>query len=176
LISISDPKAGADRFREIWFALEGDAAAVGAAQRLVKGLGARHFRITASKKALYHAAALMASPNLTALFDIALQMLVRCGLSETRARNVLLPLVKSTLDNLTQQDPARALTGTFKRGDVATVRKHLSAIESQDLSEALRAYVVLGCHSIDLAGLKGTSRSEIQRLLRVTLKRLPENS
>src|SRR5262245_37891165 len=111
LLSISDPRTGADRLSAAFFSLEGDAAAKRVGQTIVHGLGAQSFSISADDKALYHAAALMASPNLTALFDIALEMLSRCGLSSGRARKVLLPLVQSTLDNLNSQAPSRALTG-----------------------------------------------------------------
>jgi predicted short-subunit dehydrogenase-like oxidoreductase (DUF2520 family) len=108
---------------------------------------------------------------MTALFDIAVEMLVRCGLSRTRARKILLPLVQSTLENLRNHDPARALTGTFKRGDIATVRKHVAAIESRGLLDALEAYVVLGRRSLALSG-HTPNEEEIQRLLtRVSLRK-----
>ncbi len=139
--------------------------AVRSARKIAREIGGRAFEINAESKALYHAAALMASPNMTALFDVALEMLTRCGLSRSNARKVLLPLVESTIHNLSAQDPSRALTGTFKRGDVATVRKHLAAIQSQDLKEALAAYVVLGRHSLRLAPRSGKQAVEIDDLL-----------
>jgi len=164
LISISDSETGAERLSDSFFSLEGDAAAVRRGRRIVRDLGSESFTISSDVKPLYHAAALMASPNLTALFDIAIEMLARCGLSRTRARKILLPLVKSTLDNLRSQDPTRALTGTFKRGDIATVRRHIAAIESQELRDALEAYVVLGRRSLALSG-SVPNEKEIQRLL-----------
>ncbi len=151
LVSISDPRVGAKALSQAFFSIEGDAAAIRLGKKLVRALGAQSFTIDTNMKPLYHAAALMSSPNLTALFDIAVEMLARCGLSRTRARLVLLPLVKSTVENLTTHDPARALTGTFKRGDIATVRKHLAAIESQDLRDALAAYRLLGRRSLTLS-------------------------
>lgn len=165
LVSISDSKTGAEWLTRAYFSVEGDAEAIRSARTLVRGIGGRAFEINAESKALYHAAALMASPNMTALFDVALEMLTRCGLSRSIARKVLLPLVGSTLHNLTTQDPSRALTGTFKRGDVATVRKHIDAIQSQDLKEALAAYVVLGRHSMKLAARSGKEAVEIDDLL-----------
>jgi predicted short-subunit dehydrogenase-like oxidoreductase (DUF2520 family) len=164
LISISDPVSGADWLTRAFFLLEGDAAAIRSGKQVVRDLGGHNFTIKADVKGLYHAAALMASPNMTALFDIALEMLVRCGLTRTRARQILLPLVRSTLDNLGAHDPAQALTGTFKRGDIATVKKHLAAIKSQNLDEALEAYVLLGKRSLSLADQTG-STNQIQRLL-----------
>ena len=131
---------------------------------LVRQLGGQSFQIRPEMKALYHAAALMASPNLTALFDIALEMLTRCGMSPIRARHVLLPLVESTLANLVRQDPRSALTGTFKRGDLATTVKHINAMKAEKLIEALQAYVVLGNRSLTLAN-HPRNEKEMRRLL-----------
>lgn len=165
LVSISDPRTGAEWLARAYFSLEGDAEAIRTGKQVVRDFGGQTFEIDAAAKALYHAAALMASPNMTALFDVALEMLTRCGLSRQKAQRVLLPLVESTVHNLSAQDPSRALTGTFKRGDLATVRKHIAAIESQNLSEALAAYVLLGLHSLKLAGGSGPQANEIKKVL-----------
>jgi predicted short-subunit dehydrogenase-like oxidoreductase (DUF2520 family) len=151
LISISNPETGANWLARAYYSLEGDSTALMVGRRLVRDLGGKSFQIKPEMKALYHAAALMASPNLTALFDIALEMLSRCGISTTRARQVLLPLVESTLANLVRQDTRSALTGTFKRGDLATAIKHINSIKGEKLIEALQAYVVLGNRSLELA-------------------------
>lgn len=151
LISISDSRSGSEKLASAYFSVEGDPKAVRVASLLVRDLGGRSFRIDSRRKALYHAAAITAAPNMTALFDIALEMLGRCGLSPQRAREVLLPLAESTLANLAMQDPAQALTGTFKRGDVSTVEKHLAALKSANLPQALAAYVLLGQRSLSLA-------------------------
>lgn len=164
LISISNPETGAQWLARAYYSLEGDSRAVMAGRRLVRQLGGKSFQIKPEMKALYHAAALMASPNLTALFDIALEMLSRCGISPTRARQVLLPLVESTLANLVRQDPRSALTGTFRRGDLATAIKHINSIKGEKLIEALQAYIVLGNRSLNLAKPSRNER-EMRRLL-----------
>jgi predicted short-subunit dehydrogenase-like oxidoreductase (DUF2520 family) len=151
LVSISESRAGAKLLTQAFFSIEGDAAAVRSGKSLVKALGGESFLIDSGRKALYHAAALTASPNLTALFDIAVEMLGLCGLKPGRARRILQPLVQSTVANLAKQDTARALTGTFKRGDKATVLKHLAALKEANLPQALAAYVILGQRSISLA-------------------------
>jgi len=137
----------------------------------VGDLGGQTFSVDARTKALYHAAALMASPNLAALVDIALEMLGRCGLAPNRARKILLPLIQSTLDNLATQTPSRALTGTFKRADIETVRRHLAAIYSQELFDALEAYVLLGRRSLKLANHSSSSRAAIDQILTQALKK-----
>ncbi len=176
LISISDKNGADDSLSHAFFSLEGDAAAIRVGKRMVQDLGGRSFVIDARRKPLYHAAAVMASPNLTALFDVALEMLNRCGISARRGRQILLPLVRSTLDNLVDQEPARALTGTFKRGDLATAKEHIDAIDSAGLTDALLAYTVLGRHSLDLSRLPKARRIEIEQLLERTLKRAIKGS
>lgn len=151
LVSISDSRTGAKSLTGAFFSIEGDIAAVRTAKSLVRDLGGESFQIDSDRRALYHAAALTASPQMTALFDLAVDMLGACGLNRGRARKILLPLVESTLANLGTQDPATALTGTFKRGDKATVKKHLAALKQADLPQALTVYVALGQRSIAMA-------------------------
>ena len=128
--------------------------------------------IDTDAKPLYHAAALMASPNLTALADIAIEMLEHVGISTNRARRILLPLINSTVENLVHQDPRRGLTGTFKRGDIATARMHLAAIASERLTDAMQAYITLGRRSLKLSDVSRTKRREMERLLDQALDEL----
>jgi predicted short-subunit dehydrogenase-like oxidoreductase (DUF2520 family) len=61
--------------------------------------------------ALYHAAASMASNFLVALVDAAGDALAAAGLPKDEGVAALLPLIRSTVDNLGQQGLPRALTG-----------------------------------------------------------------
>jgi predicted short-subunit dehydrogenase-like oxidoreductase (DUF2520 family) len=167
LVSITKPKAGAKLLSHAFFSVEGDRAAVTLARSLVSDLGGESFIIAAHHKALYHAAAVTASPQVTALFDIALEMLAVCGLSPNRARRVLLPLLESTVANLLTQDPSTALTGPFKRGDVDTVKKHLAALRTARLRDAIQAYVVLGEHSVAMARKKPVNAKALDELHRI---------
>ena len=173
LVSISDAVSGAKNLRAAFFCLEGDHAALRIARRIVDDLGGRAFSIEPGNKALYHAAAVMASGHMTALFDIALEMLVRCGLSRRRAREVLLPLVQSAVANLAVMEPAQALTGTFARGDLTTVQGHLAVLEKQALPAALAAYILLGQRSLSLVKkkAKASTSAQISRLLKRAEKR-----
>ena len=149
LVSVSEPKAGARLLREAFWCVEGDRHAVRLARALVRDLDGKSFSIASEKKPLYHAAAVMASGNVTALFDVASKMLVECGLTAKQAREVLLPLLSSAVNNLGHLDPARALTGTYARGDVETVKRHLAALEGNE--PTLEIYRVLGQWSLGLA-------------------------
>jgi predicted short-subunit dehydrogenase-like oxidoreductase (DUF2520 family) len=164
LISVSDPRAGASSLRGAFYCVEGERAAVAKARGIVRDLGGQSFSLDSRDKALYHAAAVMASGHVVALFDIAAGMLARCGLSKRRSRAVLLPLVQSTLDNLSQSEPARALTGTFARADTATVLRHLDTLAGQDLRDALAAYILLGRRSLQLAKENGADADALKQI------------
>jgi predicted short-subunit dehydrogenase-like oxidoreductase (DUF2520 family) len=154
LVSISEPQTGAGKLRGAFFCVEGDAAANRVARSIVKDLQGHSFHIASNSKPLYHAAAVMASGHVTALVSLATDMLVQCGLDEKTARRVLLPLLESTVANLSASEPAAALTGTFARGDLVTVRRHLRALSNERLTEALNAYKLLGRRSLELAKKK----------------------
>jgi predicted short-subunit dehydrogenase-like oxidoreductase (DUF2520 family) len=169
LVAVSDTEAGAESLRRAFYCVEGDAAAVRAARRVVRDLGGRSFSVRARDKALYHASALMTAGHTVALFDIAAALLARCGLSQSEARRVLFPLLVSAVENLSRQTPERALTGTFARADAETVRKHLAALRETGDTEALLTYALLGGRSLRLAARQGDADAarlkEIARLL-----------
>jgi predicted short-subunit dehydrogenase-like oxidoreductase (DUF2520 family) len=151
LVSVSEPTSGAEALRGAFYSVEGDAAAVRVARGIVRALEGRSFSIPSNRKPLYHAAAVMTSGHVVALFDLAIELLVHCGLKQKQARQVLLPLLESTVNNLLTSDVAHALTGTFARGDLATVQRHLQALADDKSADAFNAYALLGAHSLELA-------------------------
>ena len=147
LISVTDPQtpiAGA------FWCVEGEPRAVRLAKAIVRDLRGTSFSINSAEKPLYHAAAVMTAGHVTALFDVALEMLVACGLTRKTARQILQPLLASAVHNLETKDPAEALTGSFARGDVETIKRHLAALKDHKLVDALELYCKLGKRSVKL--------------------------
>jgi predicted short-subunit dehydrogenase-like oxidoreductase (DUF2520 family) len=165
LISISGEVNQTQPFSGIHFSLEGDPDAIRLVRQLVRNLGGKSFLIDGERKPLYHAAAVMAAPNVTALIDVAIEMLSHCGIGLSTARQMLLPLIQSTVTNLVKQDPRRALTGTFKRGDYDTVKVHLAAIASERLTDALSVYATLGRRSLKISGVPKSRQRAIENLM-----------
>lgn len=172
LVSVSESRAGAKSLGNAFYCVEGDQVAIRMARKMVRDLGGTSFSIKPENKALYHAAALLAAGHLTALIDLAIEMLVSAGLNRPDAQKVLLPLVESAVANLKNSPPARALTGTFARGDLATVERHLKALtrkaESKNLADSLEVYRLLGLRSLELAkknGLDARIAKRIRKLL-----------
>lgn len=164
LVSVSDSILGAERFKNAYFCIEGDGEAVKAAENIVKNLGGKPFSIETECKTLYHASAVTACGHLVALVDAAIEMLTMCGLTEKAARKILLPLVKTTIENLSEQTPARALTGTFARADVATMEKHIETLKENVSNEALKVYLQLGFRSLHLAKEQGASAENLEKM------------
>ncbi|HEV2836641.1 MAG TPA: Rossmann-like and DUF2520 domain-containing protein [Pyrinomonadaceae bacterium] len=157
LISVSSPQTSLEG---AFWCVEGDRRAVQVSKTIVRDLGGESFSIRSAEKPLYHAAAVMASGHVVALFDVALEMLVQCGLTRKTARRILHPLLASSVRNLETQDTSQALTGTFSRGDVETVKRHLAALKGHKLADALELYCKLGKRSLKVTR-KGTRITRI---------------
>lgn len=164
LVSISDARRGADKFANAYFCVEGGTEAVKVAEDIVKKLGGKSFSVPTEYKTLYHAAAVTACGHLVALVDAAVEMLTVCGLDESNARKVLLPLIKSTVENLETQTTAEALTGTFARADAETLAKHLAVFSENVAPEILEIYLLLGARSLDLAETRGARRESLEKM------------
>jgi predicted short-subunit dehydrogenase-like oxidoreductase (DUF2520 family) len=163
LTSISDPISGAGQFNGAYFCVEGSRKAVATARRLVRSLGGTAFNVKSSKKALYHAAAVMAAGHITAVFDCSLEMLTDCGISRQTGSKILLPLVKSTIDNLETKLPERALTGTFARLDRSTFEKHMAAFDGIS-KEIILIYLLLGERSLELVERNSYDEQQLKEM------------
>ncbi|MBX3290795.1 MAG: DUF2520 domain-containing protein [Acidobacteria bacterium] len=168
LVSVSDPKSGADSFNGAYFCIEGDATAVSAASDIVAALEGNSFTIDTDLKPLYHASAVMSAGHVVALFDMAVEALSRCGVED--ARRILLPLLASTTANLHGQPTDQALTGSFARGDHEAVQAHIRALKDDLPIEVLETYLLLGRRSLDIAARRGEDASADDDELRNVIK------
>ena len=162
LVSISDSINGANSFANAYFCIEGDSEAVIVGKQIANDLHGNPFTIEAKYKTLYHASAVMACGHLVSLISIAIDMLAICGLQKNEAQEILMPLIKSTVTNLSTQTPSSALTGTFARADAGILRKHLETLRENVSTEALEIYLKLGGQSLELARQNGVSEQSIE--------------
>ena len=160
LQTISEPERAAERLRGAWAAVEGMPGAVVAAEALARDLGLRPFRVSSNAKPIYHAGAVFASNYFVVVEAVAQRLLRHAGLSDADAWQALRPLVESTLENLSRQQPAAALTGPVARGDVATVRRNLESLTRDD---AL-LYRALGRAALELAQKRGMDEAMATRV------------
>ena len=164
LVSVSSPDLGPERFPGSFFCVEGDARAVETGTQIVKDLGGRPFSIDTKYKTLYHTSAVTACGHLVALFDAAIEMMTNCGLTVEQSKDILLPLVASTVKNLEAQNTQQALTGTFARADSETFTRHLTALNENVSDDLLEIYLLLGERSLELAAKQGVSPERIETL------------
>jgi predicted short-subunit dehydrogenase-like oxidoreductase (DUF2520 family) len=110
------------------FAMEGDAAAVRMAKRIVKDLRGEPFVIRKKDKAAYHAWATFASPLLTTLLATTERVAVMAGVKAKIARRRIMPIVSQTVVNYATLGASASFSGPFVRGDVKTIGQHLRAL------------------------------------------------
>ncbi len=120
------------------------------ARRLAEALALTPVEIAEGDRALYHAAASIAS-NFLVTREAAAERLAR----ETGVtRELLVPLVRATVENWARIGAERALTGPVARGDVRTVARQRAAIEDR-APELLRLFDALVEATEDLARGQG---------------------
>lgn len=135
---------------------------------VARDLGAVPFRLADEDRALYHAAAVLASNDLVALAGLAVGLLQDVGVPD--ALGALEPLLAATVANVATLGPASALTGPVVRGDAATVEANLQAVAAR-APEAVPAYVVMARAALDLATSAGRLQPEASAALEEVLAR-----
>jgi predicted short-subunit dehydrogenase-like oxidoreductase (DUF2520 family) len=138
-----------------YFRIEADAAALPLARALVKALGGIELDMPGwfpdkSSPALYHAGAVAVSNFFVALVDFGLCFYQVLGADKKEALKAVLPLIRGTLANIESAGIPDALTGPIIRGDVETVRDHMSAMRKR-APELLGLYRELAKHTIIIA-------------------------
>lgn len=134
----------------VYVGLEGRPQPVAAGIELAVNLGMRYAVLSADAKVRYHLAASMASNFLVTLISVVQQILVSLDIDRASAQEIMEPLVRGTLDNLSSSSPEDALTGPIVRGDVETIRQHGLALR-RHLPHLVPVYAALAAETIPLA-------------------------
>lgn len=147
---------------------EGDEIALAVLEELGAAIGVHCVRIDTRHKALYHAAAVMACNYLTGLLDAALSLAASAQIERRTAWLAMEPLIRATVDNISELGTEAALTGPIARGDHGTVKTHLAVLDrsARELSDLYRA---LGSWTVGLALRKGSIEETAARTLLETL-------
>jgi len=127
------------------------AEALAFAADLARALGMTPFEIDDQGRAAYHAAASVASNFLVTLQAAAERIAAGAGLEPEEARQLLLPLLRRTIENVGELGPERALTGPVARGDEATVAAQRRAV-GEAAPELLDLFDQLVHHTRALGG------------------------
>ncbi len=144
------------------FGIEGDAAAIVLARRVVKDLGGMAFLVPKAGKIAYHAWGSFASPLLVALLTTAEEVADLSGVSRELARKRMMPIILQTLANYEKLGPARAFSGPIVRGDAATVRAHINVLRKKP--DAKEAYIALAKAAIRF--LPARNKEQLKKAIR----------
>jgi predicted short-subunit dehydrogenase-like oxidoreductase (DUF2520 family) len=145
----------------VWWALEGDGKAVRVARRIAKDLGSETFEIKAEKKALYHAFGAMLSPMLVSELTAASALGAAAGVPKAKLEGVMRPIVERTLANFFENGGAASFSGPLRRGDVDTIKRHVSALKQTPAER--EAYLALVKYAV--GALPTNEKQAIMRLL-----------
>jgi predicted short-subunit dehydrogenase-like oxidoreductase (DUF2520 family) len=150
-------------FKNIDCAVEGETHATTCLTTLAQTLGAHVFVLDPEKKAIYHAAAIMASNYLVTLAAESSTLFQEAGVADDDALKLCTRLMQTSLDNLKHvQTPEQALTGPLMRGDINTLKQHLDHIKSP-VTQAL--YRAAGLATLPLTTLPYTDTESIKKCL-----------
>lgn len=130
---------------------------------LVAALDGKTILIPEGKKALYHAALVIASNYTVTLYAIAEQLLLDIGAEKTIADNALNGLVQATVQNIIAKGIPDALTGPLSRADIGTIQAHLEAFTDDRLRTT---YENLARLSYPILEKRGIDSSLIEQVLR----------
>lgn len=147
LRAIADGRAAMRDLAGTVFGVEGDERGRAVAEGLVESMDGRTLALRSEQMAAYHAAAAVASNYVVALLDVAARLLESDGIPGDVAVRALAPLAAGAVANVAERGVTEGLTGPIRRGDHATVGRHLDAIP-----DALRpVYCELGLVTLELA-------------------------
>jgi predicted short-subunit dehydrogenase-like oxidoreductase (DUF2520 family) len=93
------------------------------AKRIAGAIGARFAEIAAADKPRYHAGAVFGSNYVAAMLDIAERLI---GIDN--ARDDIVALAESAIDNWRAHSDARRFTGPAARGDQGVIEQHIEAL------------------------------------------------
>lgn len=144
LQAITEPRRAIEGLSDSTWSVEGSVEAVAFARWFLSHIDVEPLVIDGDAKILYHASAVTAANLLVALMDAAFDMGELAGLSREQAREILLPLARSSIENVERQpSTVDALSGPVARGDMTTLEKHRKALSEGEDPELMRIYDVL---------------------------------
>lgn len=155
MCAFSDKFTTYKSLNQIYFSIQGDDAYLYVLSDLLKGLGNNVIILDKDKKPLYHLANVTVSNLVLSLLEIGCSYMQTCGLNEKDAINALMPLIEGNIKNIKNNGFLNALTGPVERGDLETLKRHLTVIPPSDLE----LYRRLSLNLISLSEKKHTEKN-----------------
>ncbi|MDQ3281717.1 MAG: DUF2520 domain-containing protein, partial [Acidobacteriota bacterium] len=99
------------------------------AKLIATAVGARFCEVAPEQKALYHAAAVFGANYVAAALDISERLMQRAGVDN--AREDLVALALSAIENWRRHDGAQRFTGPASRRDAEVMQRHIAALADE---------------------------------------------
>ena len=150
----SDPEVALAGLPGCTIAIEAEAPLFAQLERLAEALRCRSMRLPAGCRARYHAAAHYAAGFVITLLSQAADVWRSFGIEREATIRALLPLLRGTAASVERSGLAGGLAGTYSRGDLGTLQKHLDALARLG-PDVVELYIELGLRSIPLGLERG---------------------
>ncbi|OGU75268.1 MAG: hypothetical protein A2V93_00995 [Ignavibacteria bacterium RBG_16_34_14] len=138
--------------------------------KLALDLKLKPFYLRSDKKIYYHLAGVLASNFLVGNLFSAEKMFRLTKPKKVDFFSVVNSTVNSTLDNIRNVGPAKALSGPVERGDYETIEKHLKALKGKDKLLFLN-YLIQSLYLLEVTGIKnGKLNKEHKKIHKILVK------
>ena len=144
-------KNGSERLKNIWYSLQGDAELLSKLETLISDLESESLRFNESQKETMHVAAVFASNYLVTLMNVVEDVAGKNDINNSI--EILKPIIHQTVQNILETGTTESLTGPVVRGDIETVKRHLTLLDQN--REAANLYKQLGLRSVLIAEESG---------------------
>lgn len=162
---LETPEEAVECMKGTTFSVEGRGWVLDTLKEMASRLGGRAILLSPEDRAIYHASAVMSCGHLVALVKAAVDVWESMGVPQEEALPIILPLARSTLANISRAGVYASLTGPIARGDTATLRIHLQALEGS-LPRLIPLYCALSGESLPLAEDR-VSREKLDEMARM---------
>ncbi len=150
--------------------IEAEAPLLPQLERLAQALRCRTLRLPPGCRARYHAAAHYAAGFVITLLNEAAGLWQSFGVEREDTIRALLPLLRGTVASVERSGLAQGLAGTYSRGDIGTLEKHLAELARVG-PDALHLYCELALRSIPLGLERGGYDEHRAEAMRERLRR-----
>ena len=166
----ADPEVALAGLPGCTIAIEAEAPLLSQLERLAQALRCRTIRLPPGCRARYHAAAHYAAGFVITLLNQAVELWQSFGVGREDTIRALLPLLRGTAASVERSGLAQGLAGTYSRGDIGTLEKHLAELARVG-PDALHLYCELALRSIPLGLERGGYDEHRAQAMRVLLRR-----
>lgn len=163
LQTVPTKELGLKNLRGSAFACAGDTEAMDWARELVQLLDGKALAVDERKWEQYHAAAVMACNYHVTLVDAALELMEAAGIMRPAALEALSPLIRATTENILRDGPEAALTGPIRRGDLGTIQRHMTALETA-CPQTRTLYTAAALRTIPVAQRAGLEMDKVRQV------------